>query len=88
MNKKKNEIRIVDNTGRIVIPIKIRESLNINIDDDISFYVVGKKIILKKYKPVCIVCFKEKGNKIYREKLICDSCIKIAKNINENMFPR
>ena len=83
----KNAVRILDKTGRIVIPIDLRDKLNINTGNNISFYVVGKSIILKKYKPVCIICFKEKGNKTYREKLICDSCIKAAKNINNSMYP-
>ncbi|SDY91482.1 transcriptional pleiotropic regulator of transition state genes [Evansella caseinilytica] len=43
-------VRKVDELGRIVIPMELRRTLNINIKDPIEIYVENEKIILKKYQ--------------------------------------
>ena len=47
-------VRKVDELGRIVLPIELRRTLDINEKDSLEIYVDGSHIILKKYEPACI----------------------------------
>ncbi|WP_027964436.1 AbrB/MazE/SpoVT family DNA-binding domain-containing protein [Halalkalibacillus halophilus] len=44
-------VRKVDELGRVVIPIELRRTLDINVKDALEIYVDDDKIILKKYQP-------------------------------------
>ncbi|MCL2566032.1 MAG: AbrB/MazE/SpoVT family DNA-binding domain-containing protein [Defluviitaleaceae bacterium] len=44
-------VRKVDELGRIVLPMELRRSLNIEIRDSLEICVEGDNIILKKYQP-------------------------------------
>lgn len=73
-------IRRVDELGRVVIPIEIRNQFNIAEKDPIEIYVDGSSIILKKFEPNCIFCGNTKDLLNYEDKLICKKCSrKIAK---------
>ncbi|WP_278730484.1 dihydroxyacetone kinase subunit DhaK [Anaerotruncus colihominis] len=49
-------VRKVDELGRIVLPIELRRTLDINERDALEIYVDTNQIILKKYEPACIFC--------------------------------
>ena len=49
-------VRKVDELGRIVLPIELRRTLDINIKDPVEIYVDGDFIMLKKYEPACVFC--------------------------------
>lgn len=70
-------VRKVDNLGRIVLPIELRRTLNIDLKDSIEIFTEGECIILKKYEPTCILCGDGKGILEYRGKRICNNCKKI-----------
>lgn len=74
-------IRKVDELGRIVIPIEIRNRFNIKEKDPLEIHVNNGSIILKKYEPNCIICGNSKNLVEFREKLICNECINL---INKN----
>lgn len=44
-------VRKVDELGRIVLPIELRRTLEINEKDPLEIFVDGKQIILQKYQP-------------------------------------
>ena len=67
-------IRKVDELGRVVIPIEIRNQFNIMEKDPIEIYVDGSSIILKKYEPNCIFCGNSKNLIAYKDKLVCSKC--------------
>lgn len=67
-------VRKVDELGRVVIPIEIRNKFNIAEKDPIEIYVDGSSIVLKKYEPNCIFCGNTKNLVEYKDKLICDKC--------------
>lgn len=67
-------IRKVDELGRVVIPIEIRNKFNIAEKDPIEIYVDGSSIILKKFEPNCIFCGNTKNLSKFKDKLICDKC--------------
>ena len=49
-------IRRMDELGRVVIPIEIRNQFNIAEKDPMEIYVDGSSIVLKKFEPNCIFC--------------------------------
>lgn len=67
-------IRRVDELGRVVIPIEIRNQFNIVEKDPIEIFVNGSSIILKKYEPNCIFCDSNQDLLSYNDKLICTKC--------------
>lgn len=76
-------IRRVDELGRVVIPIEIRNKFNIVEKDPIEIYVDGSSIILKKFEPNCIFCGGTKDLVEYKEKLVCGKCSEQLKSLQE-----
>lgn len=69
-------VRRVDELGRVVIPIEIRNKFDIKEKDPIEIYVDGSSIVLKKYEPNCVFCGNSKNLIEYNDKLICSKCAK------------
>lgn len=69
-------VRIVDELGRIVLPIELRRTLGIEEKDRIEIFVDGESIILRKYQPACIFCDNAKDIINYKGKNICPDCIR------------
>ncbi len=69
-------VRKVDELGRIVLPIELRRTLNIDIRDPLEIYVDGESIMLKKYQPACIFCDNAKDITVFKGKNICAHCLK------------
>ena len=63
--------RPVDNLGRVVIPIEIRNQLGIKEKDKILFLTEGTNIILRKYQQECVFCGKQKGIIEFKGQKIC-----------------
>ena len=76
-------IRRVDELGRVVIPIEIRNKFEIAEKDPIEIYVDGSSIILKKFEPNCIFCGNTKDLYEYEGKLICKKCSNKISKLNE-----
>ena len=68
-------VRKVDELGRIVLPIELRRTLNIEIRDPLEIYVDNEGIMLKKYTPACILCGENDDLVEYKGKKICKKCI-------------
>ena len=69
-------VRKVDELGRIVLPIELRRTLDIEIKDPLEIYVEGDAVILKKYEPACVFCGESEDTAEYRDKTVCAKCIK------------
>lgn len=69
-------VRKVDELGRVVLPIELRRTLDINIKDSLEIFVDGSSIILRKYERSCIFCGNTDDLIIYKGKAICKDCIK------------
>lgn len=69
-------IRKVDELGRVVIPIEIRNQFNIVEKDPIEIYVNDSSIVLTKYQPNCIFCGNTENLVEYKSKLVCNKCSK------------
>ncbi|MFA5528358.1 MAG: AbrB/MazE/SpoVT family DNA-binding domain-containing protein [Peptostreptococcales bacterium] len=74
-------VRKVDELGRVVLPIELRRTLNIEIRDPLEIYVDGEFIILKKYEPACIFCGNAKDVKRLHDKNICSDCLSEIKSL-------
>ena len=68
-------VRKVDELGRIVLPIELRRTLDIDVKDALEIYVEGSQIILQKYEPDCVFCGDSKDVIRFKEKNICRKCI-------------
>jgi len=68
-------VRKVDELGRVVIPIELRRTLDIEVKDALEIYVDGEHIILKKYQPACIFCEDAKDVEVYKGKNVCKNCL-------------
>ncbi len=68
-------VRKVDELVRIVIPIELRRTLDIEIKDALEIYVDRDQIILKKYEPACLFCGNARDVKNYKGKNICEECL-------------
>ena len=77
-------VRKVDELGRVVIPIEIRNQFGIAEKDPIEIYVDGSSIVLKKYEPNCIFCGNTENLISYNVKLICENCSKKLGKLKPN----
>lgn len=67
-------VRKLDHLGRLVLPIELRRTLDIDTQDEIEILVDEEGICLRKYEPKCIFC---EGTDVilFKEKLICRKCL-------------
>lgn len=74
-------VRKIDESGRVVIPIELRRTLDMDIGDSIGFYVEGGQLILKKHEPACVFC--GEASKVYdfRGKKICKECLEQIREV-------
>jgi len=72
-------VRKVDELGRVVIPIEIRRTLDIDVKDSLEIYTDESSIILKKYESNCIFCGNTKELTVFKGKNICGNCLKQLK---------
>jgi transcriptional pleiotropic regulator of transition state genes len=72
-------VRKVDELGRIVLPIELRRTLDINERDALEIYVDTNQIILKKYEPACIFCNNASDVVSFKGKNICKNCLEELK---------
>ena len=68
-------IRKIDELGRIVLPIELRRSMDLEDKDALEIFTDGDKIVLKKFQPNCVFCGKSKNIVSYKEKNICSDCL-------------
>lgn len=69
-------VRKVDELGRVVLPIELRRTLDIDIKDSLEIYVENDSIILRKYEPACLFCGNSTDVQEFKGKNICNNCIK------------
>ena len=78
-------VRRVDELGRVVIPIELRNKFDIKVKDPIEIFVDSNTIVLKKYEPNCVFCGNTKELVSYNDKLVCEKCIeKLNNKVKDN----
>nr|WP_223879854.1 MULTISPECIES: AbrB/MazE/SpoVT family DNA-binding domain-containing protein [Paenibacillus] len=70
-------IRNLDSLGRIVVPVEIRMTRNIDIGDPIEFFILDDRIIvLRKYTSTeCTFCRSLDNVSYFRDQFICNHCL-------------
>ncbi|OYD08965.1 AbrB/MazE/SpoVT family DNA-binding domain-containing protein [Paludifilum halophilum] len=77
-------VRKVDELGRIVLPVELRRTMDIDVRDPLEIYVDGSNVILKKYSPSCLFCGQVDNVLTYRNKNVCVDCLnELASTIEE-----
>lgn len=69
-------VRKIDDLGRIVLPIELRRTLDIEVKDALEIYTDDQSIILRKYQPGCTFCGAMDIAGEVCGKRICKSCAK------------
>ena len=67
-------IRKVDELGRIVLPIELRRTLDIEERDELEIFMENDRIILQKFEPACVFCGSAQGLITFRGKNVCRGC--------------
>lgn len=68
-------VRKVDELGRIVLPIELRRTLDIDERDALEIYVDDGAVVLRKYEPTCVFCGDSENVTSYRNKNVCRKCM-------------
>lgn len=76
-------VRKIDELGRIVLPVELRNRMNLNTKDAIEIFVDGDRIVLKKYEPSCLFCGRADHVSYYKGKLICQDCAAEIKDLGK-----
>ncbi|MFW5999345.1 MAG: AbrB/MazE/SpoVT family DNA-binding domain-containing protein [Halanaerobiaceae bacterium] len=75
-------VRKIDDLGRMVIPIELRKTMNIDKKDPMEIFVEEDRIILKKYEPACIFCGSADETIEFKGRVICRECME---NMNQEL---
>ena len=67
-------VRKIDSLGRFVLPIEMRNRLDIGPDSGIEIFFENNSIILRKYEPTCIFCGSTSDVMDFKDKKICKAC--------------
>ena len=68
-------VRRIDELGRIVLPVELRRTLNLEVRDPVEIFIDGDAIVLRKYDAACLFCGGTRELLSYRGKQICRSCL-------------
>lgn len=68
-------LRTIDNVGRIVIPMDLRRTLDIQDFTELRLYREGNRIIMEKNRPQCSLCRSEENLVPFHKKYICEKCL-------------
>lgn len=74
-------VRKVDELGRVVLPISIRQTMNIAEKDSLEIFIEGDRIILQKYQPSCTFCNNADKIIFFCGKRICEDCLNKIKTL-------
>ncbi len=68
-------IRKVDELGRIVLPVELRNSLGIHTHDAVEIRMEDDDILLWKVHNCCTFCGAKENLHSYRTKQLCSNCL-------------
>lgn len=72
---RKQIIRQIDETGRVVLPKPFREMLGLEIKDEVILTLNNEAIMIRKFSSSCAFCGEESTVK-FKDVLVCENCIK------------
>lgn len=75
MMRATGEIRKIQPLGRIVLPVGLRQTMDIKVNDTMEIYYENGNIIVSKYTPKCLFCGNKDDVYEYKDMYFCKSCI-------------
>ena len=69
-------VRRIDDLGRVVLPVELRRTLDLEVRDPVEIFIEGDAIVLRKYDAACLFCGATRELLSYRGKQICRSCLR------------
>lgn len=72
-------VRHLDKLGRIVLPKELRDSLDIQVRDDIEYFhdTDNSVVVLRKFRSTtCLFCAAAQDLSMFKEQLLCKDCAK------------
>lgn len=72
-------VRRIDELGRVVLPIELRRTMNLDVRDPVEIFMDGDAIVLKKYEASCLFCGGDHQLISFRGKQICFDCLRQLK---------
>ena len=76
-------VRQMDSLGRIVLPIELRRTLDIEQKDSLEIFVEGDRIVLKKYEATCVFCGSSEDILSFKGKNVCPACLAQLKALGD-----
>lgn len=80
MMKSTGIVRKLDDLGRVVIPMELRRTMNIDDHAPMEIFSEGETIMMRQYRPGCALCGSMEGlvNDHPSGKLVCRKCLRTA----------
>ena len=72
-------VRRIDELGRVVLPIELRRTMNLEVRDPVEIFMEGDSIVLRKYEASCLFCGGSHQLTTFRGKQICSDCLRQLK---------
>ncbi len=69
-------VRKIDELGRVVLPIELRRTMNLEVRDPVEIFLDGDSIVLRKYENACLFCGGTHNLTTFRGKQICGECLR------------
>ena len=69
-------VRKIDELGRVVLPIALRRTMNLDVRDPVEIFLDGDSIVLRKYEAACLFCGGTHNLTSFRGKQICGECLR------------
>ena len=69
-------VRKIDELGRVVLPIELRRTMNLEVRDPVEIFLDGDSIVLRKYETACLFCGGTHNLTTFRGKQICGECLR------------
>ena len=69
-------VRRIDELGRIVLPIELRQTMDIEERDRVEIYLEGDLIIVRKFEQTCLFCGTARNLIAFKEKSVRRDCIR------------
>ncbi len=70
-------VRKVDELGRVVLPVELRQTMGIETDTQLDVRREGQTIVIKKVEAVCVFCQSTGKLTEYKGKRICAECLRL-----------
>jgi transcriptional pleiotropic regulator of transition state genes len=77
--KSTGTVRKLDAMGRVVLPIELRQTLNLKTNDSLEIFIDGNKLVFRKYEPGCLLCGEIQSLRSVHGKNMCQKCLDTIK---------